>query len=77
MKDCYEDFFCYIRKFKLSSILIMTSICSIDVFENWKQTKGIKEEEITCINKNRKYKIYVSNYAMEFNEIEFLCYQKM
>ena len=39
--------------------------------------KKIKEEEITCVNKNRKYKIYVSNYAMEFNEIEFLCYQKM
>lgn len=55
----------------------MTSICSIDVFENWKQIKKIKEEEITCVNKNRKYKIYVSNYAMEFNEIEFLCYQKM
>ena len=53
MKDCYEDFFCYIREFKLSSILIMTSICSIDVFENWKQTKGIKEEEIMCVNKNR------------------------
>lgn len=54
MKDCYEDFFCYIRKFKLSSVLIMSSICSIDVFENWKQIKGIKEEKIMCLNKNRK-----------------------
>ena len=53
MKDCYEDFFSYIRRFKLSSILMMSSICSIDVFENWGQTKGMKEEKIICVNKNR------------------------